>query len=309
MDLLSIAREVKHLGFVARKRARTKRRVATFKVQQGYSRTFGYRYRPERYADTSWGQGAFAMPTSSTFPIDHLRLPAHYSSDEGCVAPRKIFLMWTGDNEMTPNRLNSVKIVRDENPDLDVVVVTPKNLDEWIVDGYPLHPAYEHLSLVHRADYLRAYFMYHHGGVYLDIKPFQGRASVWVDRLNSNPSVWAVGLPENGGNVTPALGGRLGIDQNIHHERILYQAAHAFRPHTQLAAEWLSEVDRRLDYFHRILAEHPALDPFGRNVDYPVPWFSILGAIFSPLCLRYHDRIAIDKKSVRIRLGAIELYR
>ena len=48
--------------------------------------------------------------------------------------------------------------------------MTPANLQDWVVAGHPLHPAYNDLSLVHRSDYLRAYLLHHHGGGYCDLK-------------------------------------------------------------------------------------------------------------------------------------------
>ena len=45
-----------------------------------------------------------------------------------------------------------------------------ENLSSWIAEKSPLHPAYNYLSSVHKADYLRCYLMHHHGGAYSDIK-------------------------------------------------------------------------------------------------------------------------------------------
>ena len=80
---------------------------------------------------------------------------------------------------------------------VDLVLVTPDNLGEWLVDDSPLHPAYEDLSLIHRSDYLRGYLMHHHGGGYIDIKQplgswvaraFSSRA--WSSRLTTMSSSW-----------------------------------------------------------------------------------------------------------------------
>ena len=56
---------------------------------------------------------------------------------------------------------------------MKVLLITPNNLNDYIVKDDPLPEAYNYLSLVHKADYLRTYFMYHYGGGYADIKRYQ----------------------------------------------------------------------------------------------------------------------------------------
>lgn len=48
----------------------------------------------------------------------------------------------------------------------NVILVTPYNLNQYIDN---LHPAYEYLSYVHKADYLRCILLDKYGGMYLDI--------------------------------------------------------------------------------------------------------------------------------------------
>ena len=73
-------------------------------------------------------------------------------------APRRIFCLWTGHNPMSPNRERAMEEIRRLNePSVEVEFVTPETLDRWILAEHPLHPAYEGLSLIHRADYLRTY--------------------------------------------------------------------------------------------------------------------------------------------------------
>jgi hypothetical protein len=72
----------------------------------------------------------------------------------------RLFCFWTGDNPMTPNRLKALSTMR--NSGLDVIFLTQKNIDTWVLDADPLHPAYQYLSAIHRADYLRMYFMHNY---------------------------------------------------------------------------------------------------------------------------------------------------
>ena len=74
---------------------------------------------------------------------------------------RRIWCVWAGTNEMSQNRAACLKSIRTTNGHLDVHLVTPSNIADFIVEGSPLHPCFELLSDVHRADYLHAYLMHH----------------------------------------------------------------------------------------------------------------------------------------------------
>ena len=76
-----------------------------------------------------------------------------------------------------------------------VVLVTPENLPQFIQPNAPLHPAFEYLSLVHKSDYLRCYFMHHLGGGYSDIKPCRHNWLASFEQLEASPA-YAIGYPE-----------------------------------------------------------------------------------------------------------------
>ena len=80
----------------------------------------------------------------------------------------RLFCFWTGDNPMSPNRLKALTTMA--NSGLEVIFLTKENIEGWVLDSDPLHPAFQYLSAIHRADYLRMYFMHHYGGGYSDIK-------------------------------------------------------------------------------------------------------------------------------------------
>ena len=98
---------------------------------------------------------------------------------------------------MTHNRTAALSQLRRDNPFLEVVLVSPDNLVEWLIPDSPIHPAYERLSLVHRSDYLRSYLMHHHGGGYADIKRDYGDLTPCFDRLENSNRQWLLGYPES----------------------------------------------------------------------------------------------------------------
>ena len=146
------AQEAKHAGFVAKRKViRLVRRAHNRVGQQVYPLLHpagSYEFDPMRY------RRSFLYTTLDATP--------------GPFVPR-VFTFWTGDNDMSTRRRISLERLR-ADIGLEVVLITPDNLAEWVVPGHPLHPSYQHLSLGHRSDYLRAYFFHHHGGGDCDVK-------------------------------------------------------------------------------------------------------------------------------------------
>ena len=107
-----------------------------------------------------------------------------------------IYIFWTGNNEITPNRLKGIESLK-KNSGVRVQLITPNNLNDYIVKDDPLPEAYNYLSLVHKADYLRTYFMYHYGGGYADIKLYKHS---WIEAFEQleNSDAYAIGYKEVG---------------------------------------------------------------------------------------------------------------
>jgi hypothetical protein len=65
------------------------------------------------------------------------------------------------------------------------------------------------------------------------------------------------------------------------------------RPHTQLTAEWLAEVHRRLDYFADLVAANPG-GVRGEAPSYPISWNRLLAQVLHPLALKFHPHVQVD---------------
>ncbi|MEA2513174.1 MAG: hypothetical protein QOJ59_2661 [Thermomicrobiales bacterium] len=77
-----------------------------------------------------------------------------------------IWMAWTGINPLPDLLALCLASIRRHNgADFEVIVVTPGNLRRYLEP----HPAYDYLSLTHRADYLRLYLLHRYGGIYLDM--------------------------------------------------------------------------------------------------------------------------------------------
>ncbi|MHA6508230.1 glycosyltransferase family 32 protein [Tessaracoccus sp. Y1736] len=208
--------------------------------------------------------------------------------------PRQAYCFWTGDNPLSANRLASLDLMR-ARLDLPVHLVTPADLGEWVVEGHPLHPAYEYLSLVHRSDYLRAYFLHFHGGAYLDIKQPLGSWLQAFEASERDPQGWYRAPRIRSSADVVSLPGRLGRDLRRYHGDTVATHAGIAWSATAFTAEWLREVERRLDAGLEQAREFPG-QARGDVVGYPFSWHDLLARVFHPLCLKYRQNLRADER-------------
>lgn len=277
-------RTVKHLGFLTTRAVRSRARTALDTGYRAYDRVRPYRFDPEQHRDRYGDRPRMYFL--------HRDSPRGTATPES--APRRIFCFWTGENALPAPRQAALESMRRLHRDLDLHLVTPQTLGGWIDPELPLHPAYPHLSFVHRSDYLRAYFMAVHGGGYSDIKVAHHDWARPFKTLNGDPSAWLIGYPERssrscGGDDFTVLG------RQIHRRYGSLTGFGAFimRPDTPMAWEWLQELDRRLDYYREELTQHPG-NVWGDNPGYPLRWIELGSDVFHPLQLKYLPHVRQD---------------
>lgn len=243
-----------------------------------YQRARPYPFPHERYADTWLSSSSAARPVPAGEPV-----------------PRRVFVVWSGDNALPPRRAASLsEIRRTHGDDLEVVLVTPHNLADWIVDGSPLAPQYEHLSLVHRSDYLRCYLLHHHGGAYSDVKRPRGP---WLPSLLDleTSDRWLLGYTEAHRLLVPVVDPPLGPDLRRVSRQLLGYGGLVARPGTPLTQEWYDRVHTILDRQTDALRRHPG-DTRGGNVGYPLEWTEILAQVVAPLTWKYQEHVIHDAR-------------
>jgi hypothetical protein len=287
VNLLSALRRAKHRVFVARKRLRPRAVAVRDGGYRAAAKVTSFTYDDDDYRDPR-GFHAFDHFLDRDAPPDMV-------SPTPLEPPRVLHVLWTGDNPMSEVRRACLDGIRRTNADLEVRLVTPENLDEHLVPGHPLHPAYERLSFVHRSDYLRCYFMHHVGGGYTDVKlPQEPWGPVWAEF--ADPDVWMVGQPEVNSDLVANLHGRLRRDVQRQFARLAINSSFVMRPRTPLTAEWYDEVQRRLDYYSRDLERFPAVDPMGATGGYRVTWIALQSQVLHPLQLKHLSHVRTDKR-------------
>ncbi len=219
-----------------------------------------------------------------------------------------IYCFWTGDNPLTENRIKCLESMKN-NCGVEICLITPQNLNNFVLKDYPLHPAYKNLSCVHKADYLRTYFMHHYGGGYSDIKYYEHS---WKDsfvKINNADDCLLLGTQESSlssdiiAYVNPSDFCEefeddikiLNKQMEKHFRYLAGNGGYIVKPKTNFTQSWIDELHRRLDTVEKKLEENPG-NIWGDNKGYPISWNSILGQIFHPLCLKFYKQIMFDKR-------------
>jgi len=205
--------------------------------------------------------------------------------DDNEKVEEKIYCFWTGENPITPNRLNGLKTMR-ENLGVEIEFLDKGGIEERILPEAPLHPAYKFLSCNHKSDYLRCYFMHHFGGGYADIKVYT-KDNNWgqsFSLINTDKRIDIIGTHEviNG---TPF--GQ--FNNSIDREKLLGNGFFIVRKNTEFTTEWYDRVMDVLDKRLPELRQNPATEPFGGK-GYPLRWAEVQGEIFHKLIMEMYDR-------------------
>jgi hypothetical protein len=200
-------------------------------------------------------------------------------------SPPRIYAFWAGENSIPQSRLKSLRALR-EVSECEIELVTVGNLDEYILPEHPLHAAYEYLSAVHKADYLRTYFMHFYGGGYSDVKATTGSWLAAFAELEGSDA-WVNGYREvEGGVANTALAGEWAS--------LIGNGCFICKPRTPLTTQWYGELLKLMDSKLNELRLHPAKslrDVKGSGTGYPMGWGEMLGDIFARACYGYRDRL------------------
>lgn len=232
---------------------------------------FPYQFNPKRYPDLFLSKD-YEPFSNITSKVDKV-----------------IYCFWTGDNEMSENRKKGYESLVN-NSGIEVKLITPHNLDKYILPDHPLHTAYDNLSLVHKSDYLRCYFMHFHGGGYCDIKPNFKKWALAFDLITNNKETYILGTTEADGISMGRDQGIIDTDLQTNYLSCVGTCAFVCRSNTRFTTEWYTELLNRMDGFSDELQKFPG-DVKGRNKGYPITLHGVLSQIFAPLCLKFRHHI------------------
>ena len=210
----------------------------------------------------------------------------------------RLFCFWTDDNTMSSDRRNALSSL--SNTGLEVIFVNQDNLSNWILKNAPLHTSYEYLSSVHKADYLRCYFMHHYGGAYSDVKVIEDS---WLPSFEDlEKSDYLINGYREINCIETARGRGLLNDiwLALNFYKVIGNGAYICKPNTSFTNEWFNSVQKILDSKSEVLKKYPSNCPRdfylkryddGSISNYPIRWTEICGEVFHPLCLKYSKKI------------------
>ena len=200
-------------------------------------------------------------------------------------ARRVIYCFWTGTNEMSENRKKCLDNLT-KYSGVPVILVTPTNLNKFIIKDKPLHEGYQYLSETHKSDYLRTYFMRFHGGGYSDIKKTTGDWNDSFTKLN-NSDKWIIGYREyEGGSANKSL--------TDDWKDLIGNGAYICKPNTPFVIEWYNNMNSVMDTKYEELKKNPSTFPRDKkelNNGYPIEWNELLGRIFHKYVYYYKDKV------------------
>ena len=217
----------------------------------------------------------------SNLPLQHLL--------QDTIKNRIIFIFWTGTNEMSFRRVHCINALK-EQTGCNIHLVTVDTLNDYIVEGYPLHPAYPFLSETHKCDYLRTYFMYHYGGGYSDIKIPNGSWTKAFEEMESRNDIWINGYHES----EPAA---IAYSPAAHlWEYLPGNGAYIIRKKTEFVKEWIDRQADILNERYEALKANPSTQPdccieYVPGTKYPMYWNELLGRIFHEIAAKHTDKI------------------
>ena len=170
---------------------------------------------------------------------------------------------------------------------LEFHFITDENLSEYIEE--PLHEAYQYLSLCHKADYLRCYFMHFFGGAYADVKPPTGIWSESLEELNSSDK-WLSGF------IHHAFKSRsLHIALPEEFGTAIGEQGFICKPNTPLTKDWYDTlIELMNENTEKLKKSSPKTDKYGNEADYPFGVCNILLDILHPITKKYREKILIN---------------
>jgi len=202
---------------------------------------------------------------------------------------RVVYCFWTGTNKMSSQRksclTNMIKTLG-----VEVILVTPYNINDYILPSEPLHPAYEYLSQTHKSDYLRTYFMHFYGGGYSDIKRYHDSWVPAFDDMNKRRDAVLNGYHETSSD------GVAGTDEiEKYWKELPGNGAYIVRPRTSFTRTWYARMLKLLDSKLELLKKYPSKHPQAgydptSSPGYPIEWNEMLGRIFHRLCVNYRSK-------------------
>lgn len=196
--------------------------------------------------------------------------------------PKVLWIFWFTKSMSKPRQKAYAKLTTD----LKKILITDENLQSYL--KWPVHPAVNFLSDVHRADYYRIYFLLHYGGAYSDVK---GHAANWEKYWNlyENPNLWMLSAPEVGPDGVASPPDK---DYSSEYQKLMsncFFTARANNPFIKSVHDTQNDIlTKKYTELSKNPAKHPR-DCYSDESKYPIRWAELLGEIMSEKSLENYN--------------------
>lgn len=195
----------------------------------------------------------------------------------------RFFVYWDDEENLNETRATSIEMLRTSSPGLKMHLVSRKSFPQYEVEGHPVHPAFSHLSAVHRADYARLYLTYHYGGGYHDVKPRSTSMAQAYKRFMADENFWVLGVGEVSPDHIASNPNKTSVQEK--YSSLISPGAFFAKKGNPILAQTLQEVENILDTKLEALKENPPPKPRccmtrEEAQGYPLRWAEILGEVF-----------------------------
>jgi hypothetical protein len=229
-----------------------------------------------------------SLSSRSYSPIHRDEIDANQLMDylDACLntdtIPRVVWTFWFSPN-ISSNRQQALGSMH-ETLKVPVIVLTSHNISRFL--RWPVHPAVDYLSDVHKADFFRIYFMLHYGGGYSDVKRMVEPWTTFFTNFD-DPNVWIVGVPEIPNGVAVAPGATYPAD---YYKSMISNGFMIARANNRILQEVHDMQNTILDEKLELLRKHPPPHPRccqAHENGYPLRWAELLGEIMAFVAGKY----------------------
>lgn len=206
---------------------------------------------------------------------------------------------WFG-KEFSKNRESCFRNLKETQS--NVVLVTEDNLNQFVLDDYPIHSHFRFLSSTHKSDYLRSYFMNLYGGAYSDIKKQDANWDAVFESISKEGFIGAGYREICPSHLAKSI---TKLEQRIDYASFVGCGAFIYKSHSPFTEKWFKKTQDKMDSIANLLEISPgdyhpratirgALQSNEEPRGYPLDWTCLMGDIYHPIVYEFRKKIKKD---------------
>ncbi len=179
---------------------------------------------------------------------------------------RYLYCYWDTEYQMSQNKLECLESMK-KNSGVSVVLMNDEMFYLHENKEIPIHPKFKYLDKPSKSDYFRAYMMYFYGNGCSDIKMCNFDWNIYFNKLLYSRNSCLRYVEKNVGDADNFWHEDLDEYEDVEskYNKFMGCSYCIYKPKTDFAFKWLSEVHRVLDENFDELKKNPST-PYGLNL-------------------------------------------